>query len=101
VSSLGSNKLHEIIDSVCHKINTPAAFIVSKGVMMWYSKVVDIDSIAKRIEQGDFSEVAKKVIKFMVIDHCSMHSIRYDERQKISSKLEIPARIVDKGSRHK
>lgn len=89
IHSLGSNKLTEIIEKVCDNENTPASFLLKHGILMWYNKNLQIDNIVKRIEEGGFSEIAKKVMRFMIVDHCSMHLIGFKEKQKIENKLGI------------
>jgi len=90
VHSLGSDKLIEIVDMVYDKINTPASFLVKHGIYMWYLKSTQIDAIAKKFKQKDFSQVAEKIMKLMVVNHCYLHPINYKERQKIIQLLGIP-----------
>jgi len=92
VYSLGSDKLTEIVKAVCDELNTPASFLVKHGILMWYNKNLRINELAKRINEKDFSEIAKRIIKLMVVNHCSLHSINYKDRQRIENKLGIPAR---------
>ncbi len=92
VHSLGSDKLTAIVEKVCDEVNTPASFLVKHGILMWYNKNLQINEFAKRIKEKDFSEIAEGIIKFMVVNHCSLHSINYRERQRIGGKLGIPSR---------
>jgi hypothetical protein len=92
VRSLGSDKLTEITKKVCDEVNTPASFLVKQGILMWYNKNLGIDESVKRINEKDFSEIAKRAIKLMVVDHCSLHKINYKDRQRIENKLRIPAK---------
>jgi len=70
-------------------VNTPASFLVKHGILMWYKKNLQINEFAKRINEKDFSEIAKRVIKLMVVNHCSLHSIDYKDRQRIKNILGI------------
>jgi hypothetical protein len=92
VHSLGSNKLTEIVRKVCDEANTPASFIVKHGILMWYNKNLQIDKIAERISKKDYSEIAKRIIKLMIVNHCSLHRIYYRDKQQIENKLGIPAK---------
>jgi len=92
VHSLGSDKLIEIIKRICDEINTPAAFLVEHGILMWYKKNLRINDITGRINEKDFSEIAKRVLKLMIVNHCSLHPIHYKDRQRIENKLGIPAK---------
>lgn len=91
IHSIGSNKLTKIIEKVCDSENTPASFLVKHGILMWYKKNIQIDNIAERIDEDGFSDIAKKVMKLMIVNHCSMHSLGFQEKQKIEHKLKIPS----------
>ncbi|CAG1004786.1 hypothetical protein METP2_03591 [Methanosarcinales archaeon] len=90
VQSLGSDKLIEISNKVCDEVNTPASFIIKHGILMGYNKNVQIKEIKKGISKQDFSEIAKKAIKLMVVNHCYLHPIKYRERQRIEMELKFP-----------
>ncbi len=89
IRSLGSNKLTTIIEKVCDNENTPASFLLKNGMLMWYNKNLMVDNIAKKIGEDDFSKTAKRVMGFMIVNHCAMHSIGFKEKQKIEHKLGI------------
>jgi SNF family Na+-dependent transporter len=90
VNSLGSDKILEIVDSVVDKINSPAAFIVKHGILMWYKKNLRVDEISKKTKEKDFSRVGENVLKHIIVNHVSLHSIGYKQRQKLISVLDIP-----------
>jgi hypothetical protein len=92
IHSLGSDKLTEIIKKVCDNENSPVSFLVKHGILMWYNKNLQIGNIAKRIDEDGFSEIAKKIMKFSVVNHCSIHSMGFKEKQKIEHKLGIPSK---------
>ena len=92
VHSLGSNTLTEVISHVCDKKNSPSHFLVKHGILMWYNKNLQIDDMLDRLSNNDFSETAKQIMKYMIVNHCSMHTVSYKERQKIVNKLEIDSK---------
>ena len=92
VRSLGSDMLCEVIKKVCDEINTPSSFLVKHGILMWYKKNVRIDEMAKRIKEDDFSLIAERVLKLLIVNHCTFHSISYKDRQRIESKFGISAK---------
>jgi nucleoside-triphosphatase THEP1 len=100
VHSIGSNKLTEIVKTVCDKEDTPASFLVKHGILMWYNKNLQVDSIVSKINNDGFSETAKKIMKFMVVNHCSMHSVDFKQKDKIGKKLEIPLQKLIKQKVH-
>ena len=81
-----------IIEAVCDKTNTPASYLVKHGILMWYNKNLQVDNIAKKIDKDGFSDIAKKVMKIMVVNHCSMHKIGFKEKRKIENKFGISSK---------
>ena len=95
VHSLGSHKLISIVEKVCDEENTPASFLVKHGILMWYSKNLQLENIANRIKEDDFSDIGRKVIELQMVNHCSMHSVSYKDKQRISNKFGIsPVRLL-------
>ncbi len=92
VHSLGSDKLQAIVDKVCSQNDTPATFLVKHGILMWYKKNLQTANIAERISDDSFSETTKRIMKFMIVHHCSMHRIDFKEKQKIQNELGIPTK---------
>ena len=92
IRSLGSNQLLQIVERVSQKENTPAAFLIMHGILMWYSKNLQLDDIINRIESDDFSKIAKRIMKHQIVNHCRLHRIGYQERDKIQNQLNIPTR---------
>lgn len=103
IHSLGSNKLITIYTKICDQQNTPATFLVKNGILMWYYKNLQLDNIINRIEDDGFSDTANQIMKFMVVNHCSMHEVGYKEIQRIESKLKIPSKklIQNKSEKEK
>jgi hypothetical protein len=102
VRSLGSDKLTEISNKVCDEVNTPASFLVKHGILMWYAKNLQIDEIAKKIKEPEFSKLAERAMKLAVTNHCRLHQIDYRDKQRIERKLRIPTKqflLVDRESR--
>ena len=90
VHSLGSAKLTTIIDAVCNRENTPATFLVKHGILMWYNKNLRVNDIKNADKSGEFSEIAKTIMKHMIVDHCRIHPIDFKDRQKVEQQLDIP-----------
>jgi hypothetical protein len=80
------------VNKVCDEVNTPASFMVKHGILMEYNKNIQIKELTNRISGKDFSEIAKRATKLMVVNHCSLHQVKYGDRQRIETLLEVPAR---------
>jgi hypothetical protein len=92
IHSIGSDKLSQIIEAVCDKKDTPASYLVKHGIFMWYNKNLQINNVAKRIDEDDFSSTANKIMKFMVVNHCSMHEVKSREKRRIVQKFDISSK---------
>ena len=92
IHSLGSINLLNISQTISDKEKTPAAFIVNQGIKMWYAKNLRVDEIADRISEDDFSKTAERLMKFKVVEHCSLHNIDFKNLQKVEHKLHLPTK---------
>jgi len=92
VHSIGSDKLLSIVEKVCDSQNTPVSFIIKHGIFMWYDKNLQVENIASKIGDTNFSKIAQKALRFMIVKHCSMHSVGYKEKQRIEQKIGIPSK---------
>jgi len=87
IHSLGSDKLLDVISELYNENKTPANCLLKHGIFMWYGKNLQLDSIKKEIEEKDFSETAKRIMYFLIVEHCSMHEIKQKEKQMIEEFL--------------
>lgn len=89
IHSLGSDKLTDIVKISCDEIDNPASFIIKEGIIMNYTKNIDISMIQKRIDEKNFSEVGKRAAHKMIVDYCSLNLISYRQRKQIEDYLRI------------
>ncbi|MGA8777390.1 MAG: TIR domain-containing protein [Methanoregula sp.] len=89
VHSLGSDKLIEISNQICENIDNPSSILVKHGILMGYEKNLQIDELNKRINENDFSKIAKKVAEMIVVDYSSVNQITYRDKQRIENTLNI------------
>lgn len=89
INSLGSNKLSQIVELVCDEINSPASQLVKHGIFMWCNKNLQVDNIEKIVNKKDFSNIAKKIMNFIIVNHCSIHTVDYKDKQRLELKLGI------------
>jgi hypothetical protein len=88
VHSLGSDKLiNDVINPVCNRINTPASFLIIEGITMTYRNNLETDNIAKKIQEKDFSDLAKKVLRIQIVNYASVRHIDFAQWQKIEGIL--------------
>lgn len=85
ISALGSDKLNGMICEVCENNDTPARLLISHGSQMWHSKNIRIDDVSKLLRDSSMSTVAKRILEFLVVNHCSMHVVHFRDRQRIEA----------------
>jgi hypothetical protein len=94
VQSLGSDKLQAIIQGLCYKVDTPASFLINQGIIMWYTKTMQIDDIEKILKKNIMPKTAIRVLREMVANHCCMHEIDFRERRKIEDLLDMKPNVL-------
>lgn len=102
IHSVGSNKLSEVINRVCDKKDTPVYSLIRHGVSMWYNKSLQVDDLSERVEKDDFSEIARKIVRFMIANHASMHVLDFKEKQRIGHEFGIsPKKLLESQPKNK
>jgi hypothetical protein len=89
IRSIGSDKFQSIIEEICNKQYSSAHFLIKHGIFMWYGKNINIDKILKDTNNPDFSETAKTALRYLIINHCKLHSISAPDKQRLKEKLNI------------
>lgn len=95
--SLGSEKLRDIVLSVCDNLGTPAAQIVKFENLMWYSKELDVDAIKTFCEDNDTSMIARNAMVWFVYKYASLHRIDYKDASRIKNAFKTPQKVIQKG----
>lgn len=94
IHSLGADTLLPVVESVCDKIDTSSSFLIKHGILMWYSKNLQIDNIADYIEKDGFSKTAKNILDYQIANHCALHSINFKDYERIEKKFGIPRKNI-------
>lgn len=94
IHSLGADTLIPVVESACDKMDTPASFLVKHGILMWYSKNLQIDNIANYIENDGFSKTAKNILNYQIANHCALHSVNFKDYERIEKKFGIPRKSI-------
>jgi hypothetical protein len=94
IRSVGSDKLQNIIESICDKHNTSVHLLIKHGVFMWYGKTIKVEKILKEMKIIDFSLTANEVLKYLIVCHCMLHNIDSDDKNKLQSKFRISSKAL-------
>ena len=98
ISSLGSDKLTPIVIKVCDEVDTPASNMVKEGILMCYEKNLRLNELDKMLKRKDFSKIAIKTARYMIIDYCYIHQINYQQRQTLIDKFGFPRESLPRSS---
>jgi hypothetical protein len=88
--SLGSARGREIYIKVAKKKNTPASSLIQEIIELQFEKKMDFSKIEKLHAEFVKNPVCDRLLKHIIIHHCYMHDVRYQDRQRIADKLKIP-----------
>jgi hypothetical protein len=94
IRSVGSDKLQNIIETICDKHNTSVHLLIKHGVFMWYGKTIKVEKILKEMKAIDFSLIANEVLKYLMVYHCMLHNIDSDDKNKLQSKFGISSKAL-------
>ena len=87
--SLGSARGREIYIKVAQDKNTPASSLIQEIIELQFEKKIDFSKIEKLRIEFSKNPVCDRLLKHIIIRHCYMHDIGYQDRQRIANKLNI------------
>lgn len=91
--SLGSARGREIYIKVAQDKNTPASSLIQEIIELQFEKKMDFSKIEKLHTEFCKNPVCDRLLKHIIIRHCYMHDIGYQDRQRIANKLNIPMHV--------
>jgi len=94
ITSIGSDNLKKIIEQIADNNASPVYKLIKHGVIMWYGKNLQLDKIIHEIKSADFSDTAIQMMKFLIVNHCAMHSIDAGEKNRIEHHFHISSKAL-------
>ena len=89
--SLGSSKGREIYVEVAKQVGTPAVKLIQEIIELQFEKKLNISKIKDL--HTEFSQKSNpfcdRLLKQIIIRHCYMHGIKFNEKQKLASILNL------------
>ena len=90
IRSIGSEKLISFIKELMENEPTPANQLILEGVKIIYAKTVDKNNLFRHIKDSNYSDVAKTILRMLVVEYCRINPINFSEIQQLSAKMQIP-----------
>lgn len=90
VQSVGSENLVSFIKDIEEQTPSPANQLILEGVKIIYAKNVDKNVLFKHIKDSNYSQVAKTILRILVVEYCRTNPTDYSEVQQLSAKMQIP-----------
>jgi hypothetical protein len=94
IKSIGSDKLQDIIGTICDKQKTSIHLLIKHGIFMWYGKNISTEKILKDMKDVDFSLTANEVLRYLIVHHCMLHNISHKEKNRIQSNFRISSKAL-------
>jgi hypothetical protein len=103
-SSIGSREAREIYSAIEKDSSTPAMSLIKQSIELQFSSELNVNNIEATAHTLRDNPVCFRILKEMVIQHIYMHPVKYDDKQKLASKLGISVqgqRLMDLKTRAK
>ena len=88
-SSVGCEQGRVIYIKVAKDINTPATMLIQEVIELQFEKKLDFNKIEKLSLEFSKNPICSRLLKHIIIHHCYMHDIGYQDRQRLANKLNI------------
>ena len=96
IQSLGSEKLVSFLKDIAEDSPTPANQLILEGAKIIYAKNIDKKIVFKHMKDSEYSDVAKTILKILVVEYCRMNPVDFSEIQQLSAKMKISIRDLKK-----
>jgi hypothetical protein len=90
--SVGNDNLMQIFRSIAEKIDTPAVYLISMCIQLEFTKKINREYILEVKRKMDKGSISYRLMQEIILRHLYLHNIDYNDRQWLSSKLDIPMR---------
>jgi len=94
VSTLCSGQLIQVMGEVCDEINSTLSSFIKLQSNIWYTKKIDSEEIRKYYKS--LKGIQRYLLSNLLIRFCEMHDIKFKERQKLASILQIDLKRLNK-----
>lgn len=88
--STGNDQLIPVFKKIAAEIDTPAVHLISICIELEFTKRVNKESIETALRKVGKQTIAYRLLQEVVMQHLYVHTIEYNDRQWLSSKLNIP-----------
>lgn len=87
--SMGSKEAFEIFCEIKEKENSFAHTLIKYAIELQFQNNIDIHSLTTTFNEVKQSEICKRILKELVIQHIYMYPVPYKEKQQVSEILKI------------
>ncbi|MCO6059923.1 toll/interleukin-1 receptor domain-containing protein [Pseudomonas sp. MOB-449] len=88
--STGNDQLIQLFRKIADELDTPAVHLISLCIQLEFTKKINRDYILEVKKKMDKSSISYRLMQEIVMQHLYLHNIDYNDRQWLSSKLDIP-----------
>lgn len=89
IQSVGSDRIIPFMKTIVEENPTPVTQLILEGIKIIYEHNIDKINLFRYINDRDNSELAKSILRILVVEFCKTHPVHYSDIQQISDKMHI------------
>lgn len=88
INSIGSEVISNYFSTMVSSSSlSPSYILILRGMELYYQKQFSEKEILRELKDSNISNIAKSIIKLMVIDYASKHNLNFKEKARIESEF--------------
>ena len=96
IQSVGSDRIIPFMKTIVENNPTPVNQLILEGTKIIYGNNLDISNLFRYVNDKNNSELAKSILKILVVEFCKTHPVHYSKIQQLSDKMHIRIEKIKK-----
>lgn len=96
IQSVGSDRIIPFMKTIVENNPTPVNQLILEGTKIIYGNNLDISNLFRYVNEKNNSELAKSILKILVVEFCKTHPVHYSKIQQLSDKMHIHIEKIKK-----
>lgn len=96
IQSVGSDRIIPFMKTIVENNPTPVNQLILEGTKIIYGNNLDISNLFRYVNEKNNSELAKSILKILVVEFCKTHPVHYSKIQQLSDKMHIRIEKIKK-----
>lgn len=96
IQSIGSDRIIPFMKTIVEDNPTPVNQLILEGTKIIYGNNLDKTNLFRYVNKKNNSELAKSILKILVVEFCKTHPVHYSDIQQLSNKMHIHIEKIKK-----